>query len=171
MKCVWPSSSTPALQRCSRLAASVVIFILVSGCQNDTRPRDFRSILISLERTACYGEAAVFEGTVVRIQAWSQSRLSCGGFANYRLVEYRVEAVYAGKLRQQQVGVKHLACNYNELDELRIGDRVLVVAESLPNGPETLEWAQDQQLAQYATKNKINISFEGRRVARVIYPN
>jgi len=82
----------------------------------------------------------VFEATVVRIDTWGFMKFTCGVAINYRLAEYKVDAVYRGHLAPgQRVVVKHLACNWNEINDLQPGDEVLVVAESLKH-PEKSFW-------------------------------
>ena len=69
----------------------------------------------------------VFEGIVLRIG--KAPAIVCGVTAPYRLVEYRVDRIYEGSYDKPEIVVDHLFCQLDMLNELKVGDHVLVVAD------------------------------------------
>lgn len=130
----------------------------------------------------------VFEATVVRVEPSGLMKISCGVAIVYRMAEYRVETAYGGDLRSgENVFVQHLACNGNELDDLNVGDKVMVVAERLAK-PEKHQWhaykAVGQTEANCPDKSAekcfevpvteagdvVTISYRAIKVAKLVYP-
>jgi hypothetical protein len=110
----------------------------------------------------------VFEATVMRVEPWGPIKISCGVAIVYRLAEYRVDAVYSGRIqRGDHLFVQHLACNYDELEGLKPDDKVIVVAETLSK-PEKRSWMK-YPLAQ-GTDESVSVSYRGLKVAKLIYP-
>jgi len=112
-------------------------------------------------------------------------KFSCGVAIHFRLAEYQVEAVQRGRLTAgQHITVRHLACNWNELDELKLGDRVLVEADELKR-PEKEFWKPriDNRMPT-ETKNQapgdvqemplrseaVSVKYQATKVAKLIYP-
>jgi hypothetical protein len=123
----------------------------------------------------------IFEATVVRLDSWGLMKFSCGVAVNFRLATYKVDAVSRGHIAPgEQIFVQHLACNWNGLDDLKVGDKVIVVAEVL-NHPEKRFWTpklEGTTLAQ-AKDGVVNISskqepalirYNAVSVAKTIYP-
>jgi hypothetical protein len=54
--------------------------------------------------------------------------------------------------------VKHLACNNNELDELRVGEKVIVVAALLPK-PESSLWRQLPSSEQKVRNEQVAVHY------------
>ena len=101
-------------------------------------------------------------------------KISCGVMIVYRLAEYRVDIVYHGDLHgMKQLTIEHLACNYNELDELKAGDKVIVVAEALSK-PEKDHWMtypiEENSKETSPASSSISVAYRGIKVAKVIYP-
>jgi hypothetical protein len=85
----------------------------------------------------------VFEATVTRIDNRGLSKISCGVAIVYRLAEYTVTVPKTSHLHAgDKVTVEHLACNGEELDNLKPGDHVLVLAERLKHA-EKRAWQPD----------------------------
>jgi hypothetical protein len=84
------------------------------------------------------------------------------------LVEYEVDAVYKGILKKGKITVEHLACNNNELDELKVGEKVLVVAVLLPK-LESSSWKQSQP-GEGKHNEPVTVRYRGEKVAKLIYP-
>jgi len=112
----------------------------------------------------------VFEATIVRLEPWGVPKISCGAFANYRLAEYKIDIVYSGTtaIAGQHIIAQHLACNYNELDDLKPGDKVLVVASVLRH-PRTAQWDTMQSDTKKKAEN-VTVLYSGDRVAKIVYP-
>jgi hypothetical protein len=123
----------------------------------------------------------IFEATVVRLDSWGLMKFSCGVAVNFRLATYKVDAVSRGHIAPgEQIIVQHLACNWNELDDPKVGDKVIVVAEVLKH-PETHFWTPNldgSALAQ-ATDGVVNIPlkhepvlirYSAVRVAKIAFP-
>jgi hypothetical protein len=86
----------------------------------------------SLDGHAEKKHKVVFEATVARVDKWGLIKLSCGVAINYRLAEYKVDLVRSGNLTPgEHILARHLACKGNELDDLKVGDKVFVEAELL----------------------------------------
>jgi hypothetical protein len=146
------------------------------------------ALLFSFGLAAAHAEkkhTVIFEATVVRIDTWGLMKFFCGAAVNYRLAEYNVDAVLSGHLAPgKRIVAKQLACNWNELDDLKPGDKVVVTAEILKQ-PEKSSWQPDlDERATDLTKNaksdettSIPASFKPvlvqcdvKRVSKVIYP-
>ena len=112
------------------------------------RPLLAIALLLAIGLSAAQAEkkhTVVFEATVVRIDTWGLMKFACGVAINYRLAEYKVDAIQSGHLTLGKIIVaKHLACNWNELDDLKVGDKVVVTAEFLKH-PEKGSWHSDFQ--------------------------
>jgi hypothetical protein len=52
--------------------------------------------------------------------------ISGGALAVYRLAKYSVLEVLKGRLTKTEISVAHVVLSGNELDELRVGDKVLL---------------------------------------------
>ncbi len=123
-------------------------------------------VIFALPCTAKRKPHVSFEATIARIEPWGPIRMECGAYANYRFAEYEVGVVYDGQfVKGQKVVVEHLACNYNELDDLRVGDKVLLVAEVLDK-PDVATW--DHQPKD--TGERISIAYRGLAVGKLVYP-
>lgn len=109
----------------------------------------------------------VFEATVVRLQSWADiPKVGCGVLAIYRLAEYRVGSAYQGNIRSgEQAMVKHLACNHNELDDLKVGDKVIVIAEVLPRAEKEF-WKTSSEPRE---REQVGVLYNGVKVAKVVY--
>ena len=84
-----------------------------------------------------------FEATVTRIDHWGPIKISCGVAIVYRLAEYTVSKPKTSQLHAgDKVTVEHLACNGDELDNLKPGDHVFVFAERLKHA-EKRAWQPD----------------------------
>jgi hypothetical protein len=114
-------------------------------------------------------QTIVFEATVVRLEPWPPMKISCGVAIVYRLAEYKIDTVYKGHiLSGEQLYVEHLACNYNELDEIKAGDKVIVIAVPLSK-PEKHFWVKYP--VEQGAKDSIIVSYRGLKVAKIIYPS
>ena len=69
--------------------------------------------------TAAPRPQVMFEAKVVRIEPWGPITITCGIVLVTRMAEYEIRTVYRGHIETQRVIVRHLACNYNELDDLK----------------------------------------------------
>lgn len=129
----------------------------------------------------------VFEATIVRVEPWWPIKISCGVVIVYRLAEYRVETVHAGHFHSgADILLEHLACNGNELDDLKAGDKVMVVAEKLSKPDKhpwtTIKLAADfgAECADHKTENceqvrlapqpEVKVRYRALKVAKLIYP-
>ena len=151
--------------RMKRILAAIVVIFAIGSFSAQAAPRP----------------TAVFEATVTRLDSWGLMKLSCGVAMNFRLATYEVDVVYEGHIApEEQISVLHLACNGNELDDLKVGDKVIVVAEVLKH-PETYFWAPklDGSASAQATDGVVNIPlkqepmlirYKAIRVAKMIYP-
>lgn len=127
-------------------------------------------ILIAVACNAQKKPSIAFEATVARIEPWGLVKISCGIAINYRLAEYTIGTVYSGKLvRGQVLPVKHLACNYNELENLKVGDKVLVVAEVLDT-PDKVNWKQYPNSNATSQDKTLTISHRALSVGKLVYP-
>ena len=71
-------------------------------------------------------EELIFEGTVLKIAP----PVPASGFAAfYRLAKYRVERVCRGRYAKSEIVVDHLSLTTNELNAIKVGDRVCVSVE------------------------------------------
>jgi hypothetical protein len=128
----------------------------------------------------------VFEATVVRVEPWGPVRINSGVALVFRLAEYKIDKVAVGQLTPGSTQIlKHLACNHNELDDLKPGDKVTVVAAILPKH-EKRSWMvypatlSDNKAANNPSKgiqeipfpegNQVVVSLEASTVAKIIYP-
>jgi len=115
----------------------------------------------------------VFEATVVRVEPWGLVAISCGVAIVYRLAEYKIDVVYQGHLKRgQQLIVRHLACNHNELDELQPGDKVILEAVKLSK-PEKRDWMtypKKLKLNEPMPSREVAVSYDAIKVAKLIYP-
>ena len=154
----------------SLIAASFVVFTSALVCQETRRK-----------------STDIFEATVVRVEPWFPIKITCGVAIVYRLAEYRVDTVYRGHLHAgDDIVVRHLACNGNELDDLNAGDKVIVFARKLAKA-EKGEWMtnkfgeektfecpghNDQKCSevQMVPGDAITIRFDADRLAKLIYP-
>lgn len=109
----------------------------------------------------------VFEAKVVRIEPWGPMKITCGVALVTRMAEYEIRAVYRGHVEKQRVIVRHLACNYNELDDLKPGDSVIVSATKLAK-PEKHTWMS------YPIEGHVNeevlVSLDAVEVAKSVFP-
>jgi hypothetical protein len=109
----------------------------------------------------------VFDAKVVRIEPWGAIKISCGVALVTRMAEYEVRAVYRGHIETQRVIVRHPACNGDELDDLKPGDEVIVVATELPR-PERHTWMGFAPEGE--TRNDVLVRFNAVEVAKSIFP-
>ncbi len=131
-------------------AAALVLVIVLHSAGTDSKP------------------TVVFEATVVRLQSWADiPKVGCGILAIYRLAEYRVGSVYEGSIRSsEQVMVKHLACHHDELDDLKVGDKVVVIAEALPRAEKEF-WKTSSEPRR---GEQVAVLYNAVKVAKVVYP-
>lgn len=83
------------------------------------------------------------------------------------MAEFDVRIVYHGHLEKQRVIVRHLACNYNELDDLKPGDIVIVVATKLAK-PEKRSWMRYP--IDTDAKGDVLVTFDAVEVAKLVFP-
>lgn len=128
----------------------------------------------------------VFEATVVRIDTWGLVKFPCGIAINYRLAEYKVDAMQSGRLTLgAHVVAKHLACKWNELDGIKVGDKVVVTAELLKH-PETRSWQPtidknavelinhsepDETINIPVKSESVLVQCDVKKVAKFVYPS
>ena len=109
----------------------------------------------------------VFAAKVVRIEPWGPIKITCGVALVTRMAEYEIRAVYRGHIETQRVIVRHLACNYNELDGLKPGDNVIVSASKLAK-PEKHTW-MSYPIGSHANE-EVLVSLDAVEVAKSLYP-
>ena len=85
-----------------------------------------------------------------------------------RIAEYEVHTVYRGNIDTQRVLVRHLACNYNELDDLKPGDNVIVIATKLAK-PEKHTWMHFPIKGQI--QEEVLVGFDAVEVAKSVFPD
>ncbi|MGB7548372.1 MAG: hypothetical protein WBM14_11530 [Terracidiphilus sp.] len=112
----------------------------------------------------------VFSAKVIRIEPWGPIKITCGIALVTRMAEYEVRTVYRGHIETKRVIVRHIACNYNELDDLKPGDNVIVVATKLAK-PEKRTWMSypidgDAKDA----KDEVLVRFDAVEVAKSVFP-
>jgi len=83
------------------------------------------------------------------------------------MAEYEVRSVFRGHIEKQRVIVRHLACKNNELDDLKPGDNVIVVANELPK-PEKHTWMSFPTKGD--PKDEVLVRFNAIEVAKSVYP-
>ena len=107
----------------------------------------------------------VLSAKVIRIEPWMPIKITCGVAMVTRLAEYEVNAVYRGHVDSHRVIVSHLACNGDELDDLKIGDDVLLVVRTLrvPERHVWHAWPRDNG-------PELQVRFSAVEVAKRIYP-
>jgi hypothetical protein len=111
-----------------------------------------------------------FQATVLRIEPWGLAKIPCGVAVNYRLAEYSVSVPYEGNLtRGKKLVLKHLACNYTELDDLHPGEKVLVVAEVLGR-VEMVMWNRGLESSKKSADERLNVAYLGVSVGKLVYP-
>jgi hypothetical protein len=128
----------------------------------------------------------IFEATVARVEPWGPIKISCGVAIVYRMAEYRVDTVLRGHLHHgEQIVVRHLACNGNELDDLKPGDQVVVFADELRKH-ERKQWMTYKVTgevdakcldkgtercfeARFAPGETVLVRFGAEKVAKLIY--
>ena len=117
--------------------------------------------------TADKQQPIVVEATVIRVEPWGVTKTPCGTIINFRMAEYRVDTVYKGKIKSgEQIVVRHVACNYKELEELKGGARVILVATPLPQSEDAL-WAATS-LVQ-GEREHVTVRYDGVKAATVTY--
>ena len=84
-----------------------------------------------------------------------------------RMAEYEIRTVYRGHIETQRVIVRHLACNYNELDDLKPGDNVIVLASKLAK-PEKHTW-MSYPIEGHANE-EVLVSLNAVEVAKSVFP-
>ena len=94
-------------------------------------------------------------------------KITCGVALVTRLAEYEVRTVYRGSLRSRRVIVRHLACNGDELDNLKEGDDVLVVATRLRK-PEAHTWRRFP--TEENNGPELIVRFDAVEVTKQVYP-
>jgi hypothetical protein len=109
----------------------------------------------------------VFSATVVRIEQWRPVKISCGVVLITRMAEYEVHTVIRGHIESKRVIVSHVACNYDELNDLKPGDNVIVVARRLAK-PEKRVWFSYP--IDSGAKGEVLVEFDAVEVAKSIYP-
>jgi len=109
----------------------------------------------------------VFGARVVRIEPWGPIKITCGVALVTRMAEYEVSAVYRRHIKTRRVIVRHLACNYNELDELKPGDNVIVLAAKLAK-PERHTWMSHP--IEVHANEEVLVSFDAVEVAKSVFP-
>jgi hypothetical protein len=73
------------------------------------------------------GQWLIFEGTVVKVGKAPPA--VCGVLAPYRLAKYHVDRVYEGSYPKSEIVVDHLFCKMDVLEDVKVGDKVLVVID------------------------------------------
>ena len=73
------------------------------------------------------GQWLIFEGTVVKVGKAPPA--VCGVLAPYRLAKYHVDRVYEGSYVKTEIVVDHLFCKMDVLEDVKVGDKVLVVID------------------------------------------
>lgn len=69
----------------------------------------------------------IFEGQVLKIG--KSPGMVCGVTAPYRIAKYRIEKIYEGVYDGAEIIVHHLFCRTDVLEDLKAGDRVLVMID------------------------------------------
>ena len=69
----------------------------------------------------------VFEGTVIKVG--KSPGIVCGVTAPYRIAKYKVEKIYQGQYNKTEIVVHHLYCRTDVLEDLKEGNRVLVMID------------------------------------------
>lgn len=69
----------------------------------------------------------VFEGTVMKIGR--APSVVCGVTAPYRIAKYKIEKIHEGRYDKADIVVHHLFCRTDVLEDLKDGDRVLVMID------------------------------------------
>lgn len=110
----------------------------------------------------------IFSAKVVRIEPWGPIRISCGVALVTRMAEYEVRRVYRGHFDTKRVIVRHLACNYNELDDLKPGDNVIVVATALAKS-ERKTWMSYP--IDSNAKEEVTVKFDAVEVGKSMFPS
>jgi hypothetical protein len=109
----------------------------------------------------------VFSAKVIRIEPWMPIRITCGVALVTRLAEYEVKTVFRGHVRSARVIVRHLACNGDELDNLEVGDAVILVVRPL-KVPERRVWHTWSMGGDKGPE--ISVRLDAVQVAKQIYP-
>lgn len=102
----------------------------------------------------------IFEGTVVQIG--KSPGILCGVTAPYRLAKYKVDKVYEGKYEKAEIIVHHLFCRKDILEDLKEGDKVLVMID-LRSPPAQI--SPDGEILR--SEDKVDKYYAARRVAKV----
>ena len=131
--------------------SATIVFFLILACSLQAKDK----------------KQVVFSATIVRIQPWGLAKIACGITQNFRLVEYQVDMFFQGNLNSRIVVVQHLACNYNELEELKAGDSVIVVADVMPSS-ERRFWGNS--LSSDTRVEPLSVMLNAKAVAKVVYP-
>ncbi len=86
----------------------------------------------------------------------------CGVTAPYRIAKYKVDKVYEGKYEKDEIIVHHLFCRSDVLEELKKGDKVLVMID-LRSPPAQI--SPDGEILR--SEDKLDKYYAARRVAKV----
>lgn len=109
----------------------------------------------------------VFSAKVIRIEPWMPIKITCGVALVTRLAEYEVTTVYRGHIDSRRLTVRHLACNGDELDDLKAGDAVLVVAAKTKK-PESHTWRRSPTGIENGPA--LVVRFSAVAVAKQVFP-
>jgi hypothetical protein len=73
------------------------------------------------------GKWLIFEGTVLKVGKAPPA--VCGVLSPYRLAKYHVDRVYEGSYVKTEIIVDHLFCKMNVLEDVKAGDKVVVIID------------------------------------------
>jgi len=124
-------------------------------------------ILLVFSVSAHAETRTLFSAKVIRIEPWMPIKITCGVALVTRLAENEVKTVFRGHIDSDRVIVRHLACNGDELDDLKVGDEVFLVVSPL-KVPERRPWHTWSIGGEKAPE--ISVRFNAVQVARQIYP-
>lgn len=99
----------------------------------------------------------IFEGEITRIGP--PPGVLCGVLSPYRLAEYKVEKIYHGKFNEAKIIVDHLYCSEEVLEDVAIGDKVIVIIDLFQLPAE--RWYDDVLRGQ-SEKDKVKIYIASR---------
>lgn len=73
------------------------------------------------------GKWLIFEATVLKVGKAPPA--VCGVLSPYRLAQYHVDRVYEGSYGKTEIIVDHLFCKINVLEDVKVGDKVVVIID------------------------------------------
>lgn len=108
-----------------KMMLCVGVLILVSSFVAKMSINDAKT---SINDMPPINEMLTFEGVVLRVGP-HPGYLS-GILPAYQLVKYRIERIIAGRYEGKEIVVDHLILTGNELEEIKIGDRVCITVRA-----------------------------------------